>query len=82
MGDPGRDGPMIRAPRRDARAARPILGPVKLVVAIVSPEDAGPLVEARPGGGGGGAPRPPPPPVLLAAVLLLVHQYPSIWFGK
>jgi uncharacterized protein YaaQ len=37
---------MIRAPRRDARAARPILGPVKLVVAIVSPEDAGPLVDA------------------------------------
>jgi uncharacterized protein YaaQ len=46
MGDPGRDEPMIRGPRRDARAPRPILAGVKLVVAIVSPEDAGPLVDA------------------------------------
>lgn len=45
MGGPGRDAWMIRAPRRDARAAPPILGPVKLVVAIVNPEDAGPLVD-------------------------------------
>jgi uncharacterized protein YaaQ len=37
---------MIRAPRRDERTARPILGRVKLVVAIVNPEDAGPLVDA------------------------------------
>ena len=37
---------MIRALRRDAHAARPILAGVKLVVAIVSPEDAGPLVDA------------------------------------
>jgi uncharacterized protein YaaQ len=37
---------MIRAPRRDARAARPILAGVKLVVAIVNPEDAGTLVDA------------------------------------
>jgi len=37
---------MIRAPRRDQRTARPILARVKLVVAIVNPEDAGPLVDA------------------------------------
>jgi len=37
---------MIRALRRAARAARPILARVKLVVAIVNPEDAGPLVDA------------------------------------
>ncbi len=37
---------MIRGPRRDARALRPILARVKLVVAIVNPEDAGPLVDA------------------------------------
>lgn len=37
---------MIRAPRRDAGATRPILGRVKLVVAIVNPEDAGALVDA------------------------------------
>jgi uncharacterized protein YaaQ len=37
---------MIRAPRRDARPTRPILAGVKLVVAIVNPEDAGPLVDA------------------------------------
>jgi len=37
---------MIRAPRRDERTAGPILAPVKLVVAIVNPEDAGPLVDA------------------------------------
>ena len=37
---------MIRAPRRDARAVRPILAGVKLVVAIVHPEDAGSLVDA------------------------------------
>jgi uncharacterized protein YaaQ len=46
MGDPGRDAPMIRALRRAARAARPILARVKLVVAVVNPEDAGPLVDA------------------------------------
>ena len=37
---------MIRAPRRAAGDSRPILGRVKLVVAIVNPEDAGPLVDA------------------------------------
>jgi len=37
---------MIRALRRAARAARPILARVKLVVAVVNPEDAGPLVDA------------------------------------
>jgi len=46
MGDPGPDTPMIRALRRAARAARPILARVKLVVAVVNPEDAGPLVDA------------------------------------
>jgi uncharacterized protein YaaQ len=33
-------------PRRGARASRPILAGVKLVVAIVNPEDAGSLVDA------------------------------------
>ncbi len=37
---------MIRAPRRDLGGSRPILGRVKLIVAIVNPEDAGPLVDA------------------------------------
>ena len=37
---------MIRGPRPDARATRPILAGVKLVVAIVNPEDAGSLVDA------------------------------------
>ena len=37
---------MIRALRRGAHAPRPILASVKLVVAIVNPEDAGPLVDA------------------------------------
>lgn len=45
MGGPGQDARMIRAPRRDARDAPPILGCVKLVVAIVNPDDAGPLVD-------------------------------------
>ena len=46
MGGPGRDAPMIRAPRQAPRATRPILARVKLVVAIVNPDDAGPLVDA------------------------------------
>jgi uncharacterized protein YaaQ len=37
---------MIPATRWDARVTRHILAGVKLVVAIVSPEDAGPLVDA------------------------------------
>jgi len=41
----GADGRQGDRSRRDSGATRPILAGVKLVVAIVNPEDAGPLVD-------------------------------------